>query len=295
VDGLGGGRVQVFARGRHRYSYSSDSDVEAMEPENWLLRLFPLEGPIDPMAGGPRRIAGEGEGGMAIPVPTPWRAALLGFETSGWSDLLSNARGFVGVRGGLWRAGMAVTRLELASLMAQGMPPWELGGPDSESIEFSARADPDRLDKLETLVGDAISTLGDAIDAVVELGLLLVEERGGERVFIPNPSPMPAWERTGMTDQTLVRARARALGRRHREISSDIVAAVAWLPDEGLRATPREMALRWSTNVDDVVGGIRMLTGSGSVTSDRELGFDVDLEADGAIVLWPARSPSLAV
>jgi hypothetical protein len=36
-----------------------------------------------------------------------------------------------------------------------------------------------------------------------------------------------------------------------------------------------------------------MLTGSGSVTSDRELGFDVDLEADETIVLWPARSPSV--
>jgi hypothetical protein len=60
-------------------------------------------------------------------------------------------------------------------------------------------------DKLETLAGGAISTLGDAIDdidAVVELELLLVEERGGERMFIPNPSPMPAWERAGAQGNT---------------------------------------------------------------------------------------------
>lgn len=58
LDGFGWGRVQVCARGRHRYHYSSWVDVDAMPPEEWLLRFFPVRGEPDPLAGPPRILGG---------------------------------------------------------------------------------------------------------------------------------------------------------------------------------------------------------------------------------------------
>lgn len=46
VSGLGSARVQVFARGHHRYTYSARVDVDAIEREEWLLRFYPR--PIRP-------------------------------------------------------------------------------------------------------------------------------------------------------------------------------------------------------------------------------------------------------
>src|SRR5664279_817698 len=57
LSGLGAARVHVLARGRHRYGYSS-GNVDELPPEEWLLRFYPVEAPHDPLAGGPRRIAG---------------------------------------------------------------------------------------------------------------------------------------------------------------------------------------------------------------------------------------------
>ena len=44
------------------------------------------------MAGGPRRIAGEG--GLSRPAGSPWLASVLGFRSSGWSRELSGSHGF---------------------------------------------------------------------------------------------------------------------------------------------------------------------------------------------------------
>lgn len=58
LNGFGWGRVQVFARGRHRYHYSSWVDVDVMPPEEWLLRFYPVRGEPDPLAGPPRILGG---------------------------------------------------------------------------------------------------------------------------------------------------------------------------------------------------------------------------------------------
>jgi hypothetical protein len=287
IDGLARGRVQVAVRGRHRYGYSSAADVDVLAPEEWLLRLYPFDGSIDPLAGGPRRIAGEG--GIFHSAGSPWQAAARGFTSSGWAAVLGGSHGFYLANLALVSAEAPMTRLELAARMARWMPPWEVGGPDAESTEVPPRPGlRGQPDPLALLSGhEPIDTIGDAIDAMVGIGLLLIEDRAGQQLLIPNPSPVPAWEHVGMTGETLVWARSNALASEYRQIAGDITCAVLWLGEGGLLATPRSMAIRWSTTVGNVVGGIRMLGGSGRVTSDRELGFDVELDADETLALWP--------
>jgi hypothetical protein len=286
VSGLGRGRAQVLARGRHRYQYNSDADVDGMEPEEWLIRLYPLDVPPNPMVGGPRRIAGGG--GLSRPIGPPWLAAVLGYRSSGWADALGGSHGFYLANLALLSAGGPLTRLELAQKMARWMPPWELGGVEAESLEVPPRPSlREQEDPLARLSGRSqIGTVGDAIDAMVKIGLLLVENRGTDFLLIANPSPQAAWERLGLTEERLAWARARALENEHRDAASNIGYAVAWCGLEGLTATPRQMAIRWCTRVEDVVGGLRLLGGSGRVTVDRELGFDSEVDHDEAITLW---------
>ncbi|MES2093775.1 MAG: hypothetical protein V4531_08185 [Actinomycetota bacterium] len=285
IDGLGRARVQVLARGRHRYSYGSHFEGDVLAPEAWLMRLYTSAGPIDPMAGGPRRIAGGG--GLSPAAGSPWKAAVLGYRMAGWADALGGSEGFRLAEGALLSLERPLTRAGLAKRMVRWMPPWEAGGPDSESMELPRRrSDRRESDPLETVFGRGpIVTIGDAIDALVDIGLLLVENRAGQRLLVPNPSPERAWEHLGMTGEALVSARSHALDNAHARIATDIASAVDWVPTEGVTATLRSMAIRWSTTVEDVLGGIRLLGGTGRVTSDRDLGFDAEIDPDETLVL----------
>lgn len=294
VSGLGRGRVQVLARGRHRYHYGSHNFDETQDPEEWLLRLYPQPGPIDPMAGGPRRIAGGG--GLSRSTGSPWHSAVMGFRTSGWTDVLVSSHGFYLANLALLTVEGPLTRRDLAAQMARRMPPWELGGPDSESLEVPPRPSlHGELDPLARLSGvTQIDTIGAAIDALVSIGLLLVEHRNGERLLVPNPAPEPSWERFDMTGDALVMARSRSLEPEHHGTAGDISYAASWRGDDGLTTTPRVMAIRWCTTVDDVVGALRLLGGTGRVRADPPLGFDSEIDHDEPITLWKRR-PAAAV
>jgi hypothetical protein len=293
ISGLGRGRVQVFARGRHRYHYGSHNFDETLDPEEWLLRLYPHDGPIEPMAGGPRRIAGGG--GLSRTTGSPWLAAVRGFRTSGWDSVLSSSHAFYLANLALLSTEGPLTRLDLAAQMARRMPPWELGGPDSESLEVPPRpSSRGELDPLARLSGrPQVDTIGAAIDALVSIGLLLVEERHGVRLLVPNPAPESAWERVGMTGEALAGARSRALENEHRGMATNIAYAVAWRGDDGLTATPRAMAIRWCTTVDDAIGGLRLLGGSGRVRADPPLEFDSEIDPDSPLTLWRGYPPAV--
>lgn len=58
LTGFDWGRVQILARGRHRYGYDSRGDEFSLPPEEWLLRFYPVDGPPDPLAAPPRTLAG---------------------------------------------------------------------------------------------------------------------------------------------------------------------------------------------------------------------------------------------
>lgn len=288
LSGFGSGRVQVLARGRHRFDPGSPIDLQTVEPEEWLLRFYPIDGAPDPMAGGPRRIAGGGGFSRPSTSTSPWLAAVRGYRSSGWSSLLSQSPGFSLAQWTLRLVTTPMNRLELAQHMAQRMPPWEFGGPDAESLALPApqgrRASPDPL--ASTTNREAIVTIGEAIDALVDLGLLLTEMRDGEPVHIPNPAPTPAWVRLGLSGQQLVTFRSRDLEGDHGGMAATISFAVAWCHERGLTATPRAMALRWCTSIENLVLGLRLLGGSGRVRADQELGFDTELGPDQVITLW---------
>jgi hypothetical protein len=280
IAGFGRGRAQVFARGRHRYNYGSHPDFATLPREEWLVRLYPTTGPHDPMAGGPRRIAGGG--GLFHQPTSPWQAAVLGFRSTGWADSLVSSHAFYLANLALHNSGGPLTREELASRMVRGMPPWELGGPGAGSIPIPPRPSlRGELDPLATLTGRTeIATVSDAIDALVDLGLLLVEVRDGSRLLVANSSPQPTWERRELAEDQLIWTRTRALENEHRRVAVDILRAASWRGETGLTATVRTMALRWCTSVHDVLGGVRLLSGSGQIISDRELGFDAEIEPD---------------
>ena len=286
VSGLGTARVQVFARGRHRYPY--DAVVDPESPEEWLLRFYPVSGEHQPLSGPPRRSAGPNP--TQSTVVTPWRGAVLALRSSGWSDVLVSSHGFYLAQLALLMTHGPVTRQQLAAQMARYMAPWELGGADAEHLPVPPRGlFGDQADPLTSYGGGhPIGVIGDAIDALLDIGLLLRETRQGKELLIANPAPEPAWERLGMEGSVVVGLRSRALAEQHNGAASDIKSAVAWTRHDGLTTTARAMALRWSTTVDDIVGGLRIITGTGDVVANRELGFDADIDADETLRLWSA-------
>lgn len=287
IDGLGQSRVQVYANGRHRYDYGSPVDVDTLPPEEWLLRLYPSDD-ADPLAGGPRRNARDG--GLRSLPSTLWNAALHNLHSTGWSDLLiPSALGIM--EQALWSAGGPVPRAELAALMVGRMRPGKKGGADSESRWLGyAPVRREEPDVLASVTGRHFTvTVGDAIDAVLELGLLLTERRGDRELLVINPAPEPAWERVAMSAERLRSARLRA-GMDHDEIATDLIAAIAWCGQTGLTATPRSMALRWAANVSDVIGGLRILGGGGRLESDHDIGFDSEFDPDELLTLRRAST-----
>jgi hypothetical protein len=286
VEGLGAGRVQVFARGRHRYGYGDPFDPAELSPEVWLLRLFPSPHHRDPMAGGPRRIAGAGEPGAT--QESPWHAAVFALSSTGWTDVLKGSKGFSWARYALLSAGQPLTRTELARGMLEFAGDALAGPVNAENPEATQIAPPPielDADPLAVHSGRAIETVADVIDAMLDFGLLLTESRDGRQLLVPNPSPALAWERLALSGDDLRGTRARTLRGDHDGVACDIARAVAWASGAGLRATPRDLAIRWATSIDDVVGAIRLLGGEGVLTSDRDLGFDSEFDPDGMLLL----------
>ncbi len=287
VRGLGRGRVQIRARGRNRYHYGSEIDPDRYGPEDWLLRVYPSPGRADPMAGGPRRLAGEG--GLRYAPGTPWREAVRGLRSSGWSSALVGSHGFYLAQLALLNATGPLTRQQLAASMMRWMAPWNVGGDDAESAEVPPRRG-NEDDPLASSSGrDSIRTTGDTIDALRALGLLLTETRNGRDLLVANPSPEPAWERLGWDDAHIAVVRQQDLRERDDGVASDIVAATRWAGSDGIRASPRAMAIRWASRIDAVSDAIRILSVGGHVIADRPLGFDSSIDPDEEVVIRSAR------
>jgi hypothetical protein len=286
IRGLGWGLAQVFARGRHRYQYNSDIAPGQYTPEEWLVRLYPTGGPASALAGGPRRIAGEG--GLCVPAGTPWEEAVRGLSTTGWSHVMLGSRAYSLATSSLQSAPGPLTPQELAEAMSRRMPPLQDGGIDAASMEVAPYpGHDDAPDPLASHSGlDTIRTVGDAIDALRAIGLLLAERRGDRELLVVNPAPEPAWQRLGLTGDALVSVRQQALRGQANGVDDDIVAAIRWAGPEGLHGSVRRMAMRWASGTAQVTSAVRMLTGDGTAVADRELGFDARLDSDEEFTLW---------
>jgi hypothetical protein len=285
LSGLGSSRVQVFARGRHRYQYGSEPDTNAMPAEEWLLRFFPWPGLPQPLEGGPRRIAGEG--GLYSKPGDAWLAAVRALDVTGWGSTLLGSPGYYLAHLALLMIRTAAPRQEIASWMARFMPPYQPGGADSERLLVPPRPG-GKQDPLASATNRSpLATIGDTIDALLELGLILIDSQGGRELIVPNPAPEPAWERLGLSGDARSNTRIQALRSQHRLTASDLASALVWVGDRGLSASPRTLAMRWTTTTEDVVGAIRLLAALGTLVSDHEVGFDSVVDPDLELRLHP--------
>lgn len=278
VDGLADVRVEILARGRHRYSYSSPPD-DGLPPEEWLLRLWPVNGPVDPFAGPPRRIAG--------PLPfqvrwTAWSLAMHSWKQTGWASFMGGLwPAYYEIWLGLHRAARPVTREELA----QSWGPW---GPEREqhgayqwdtpaggfprTAYFDTGEADERRQAVVAAAGlSSIDTFADVLMAMVNLGMVLRVTNGEER-FAPNPSPSLVWERLSLTESQMQGLRLQIGYADFRSAQHDLAHMVEWSPDHRLVATPRRIAIRLAIHPEGVLGGIELLRDLGDVT--LEVGDD---------------------
>jgi len=258
LDGFDVGRVLVMARGRHRYAYG-DHDNDSLLPEEWLFRFFPGTGPARPLDGPPRRLAGVAPFGDS--PKAGWAAALHAWSQTGWHSYLASSHSYYAIYLGLSVSQRALTPNGLAEISF----PYIYRGPGERPAipadPLTARIDPPVRgeDSLAVSSGRPMTTLGEAIDALRELQLLLASTRDGQEVLIPNPDPGLVWERIELSDTQIQGARLQIGYADYRLIAEDISIAMAWVPDSGLHTTVREMALRWSTTPADIRGGLKLL------------------------------------
>ena len=275
VDGLGRARVLVFARGRQRYGHSDFQ--EGMSPEEWLLQVFPDPDAQDALAGDPRRLAGQAPFG---PLPkTGWFAARHAWAQTGWHDYLYTMPGFYGVDIALSSAGHPLSRLELAAKavplhngqtyfqgtphqdpLAQPLQPTLTPEQQNPMRLESVRTNAQRLADLAAQVGlPEITVMGHFIQALENLGLLLVMRRKGEDLLVPNPCPGMVWDVLDIPEQVRDRIRVQIGYADFRQVAEDLDNIVGWARDLTLTTTPRTLATRLAVTVDEVRGGLDLL------------------------------------
>lgn len=289
VDGIGDSRVQVFARGRHRYDYGNGPSGDEFPPEEWLFRFFPVDGRPGPFSGGPRRLAGGG--GLYSGTSDPWSMAHRAVDGSGWYALLWRSASFGLVHRALWGEHRPAT----ADDVARRMRSWRRSAhPDDVELLDHVVAQPlSEADPLAELTGRATPlTVGQAVDALRDLGLLLVEERQGRHLLIPNPAPEPAWlhqERSGADAATVRNIRMETLRHVYQTLATDLQHAIRWAAEEGVWTSVEALALRQAATIDEVTGALRYLIALGTVVSDADLGLDAIIEAEAP--LWLRATP----
>jgi hypothetical protein len=191
------------------------------------------------------------------------------WRQTGWYSKLFVAPGFSAIYSGLYRSGHGVTARTLAAASVSqirrrpnepafdGDDPLDTPvGPPIQAEDFLAR------------VADAeTGTLGQIIDAMRKIDLLLTLEREGQELLIPNPDPGFVWERVPLTEREIVAMRQQIGYADFRQIADDLANALRWVADAGLDTTIRQLALRWSTSAPNVRGGLSLLEATGTLRS----------------------------
>ena len=208
LRGFGSGRVRVMARGRHRYNYSSGTDrVDSLPPEEWLFQFFPTDGPPRPLDGGPRRLAGIAPFGG--PPRSGWSSAVHAWEQTGWGSYLYASPGYRALNRALRVTEHAVTPSALAERAYRyvGRRPGERPEMPADPLAFSVDPPLDMNDPLASSTGLPTTTLGEAIEALRQLQLLLTSVRGGNDILVPNPDPGFVWDSISLTESETEHAR----------------------------------------------------------------------------------------
>ena len=291
VDDMGPSRVQVLARGRYRYGRGEEGGLgpEALEPEDWLIRLWPEPGPSNPLAGPPRRLAGT----VWLDLrPSPWQAALHGWELSGWHRTLQRLHAFEKIRWAVARVDHPFERHELEPLL----DPFDWTSPLTAPYPIYAEhpLQPDQIELVARLVAAtglaAVETYGDAFECLPRLGLLAECATPAGVRFVPNPAPGPVSPVHDSRDEDRLKRKVRLWPHLNvTYLGPDIDTLLEWSSD-GLATTPRRVAIRLSVPPQYVIDALRELA------VVRPGAVDVDpckIYADTAVTLRKAPRGSV--
>ncbi|GAA4984180.1 hypothetical protein GCM10023225_24170 [Kineococcus glutinatus] len=280
--GLERARVLIHARGRHRYGYSDFAD-EGLEPEEWLFQFFPDPDDLDAMAGGPRSIAKR-----EVHEPqtmAAWEVA-LGWARAGWHHYLYQTPGFRELqlavhhqegptsRDHLLEQALpwiAERRIEAWSssdpadiplIPHEGTPLVRQAGPPEswyESQEQERVRQRGRLDRVAEMARTKrLEVLGDFLDALTRLGVLLAEDGDGGTVLTPNARPTAAALVANNPDDRRGGYREENDYSNFRSIAENLEHLVRWAPGRRLRATAEQIAARLGVTVYEVQGGLEL-------------------------------------
>ena len=286
IDGLGRARVLVYARGRHRYNYSEQTQREGLPPEEWLLQFFPDPDALDALAGDPRRLAGRAPFDH---VPQDgWHAALREWSLTGWDGYLQRYSGYSAIAMALRIGKQPQGRADLARTACKwhGYEAWKRE-PPSDPLAFPLRleANPGRpllpreidaaaateraLTDLAFLAGlQQVDVFGDLIQALVNLGLLTPLHRGGTELMVPNPSPGIVWDALDLSDSERKQVRQNIGRYNFNEVADDISNMLTWAPEHRLEVTPHALALRLAVRSSEVIGALDFLDAINAATNE---------------------------
>lgn len=275
VDDLGSARALLYARGRHRYGYS-DFRPE-LPPEEWLLQVFPTAPVFDVLAGDPRRLSGGAPFGPR--QNTGWSAAMHAWSQTGWHHYLYRCPWFYEINLALSIARRPISREELARTalpfnekgaakdpaaavhpLAVALQPALLQEHPNQMLLDMQAAAAESISQVATVAGvPEMRVLGDFIQALCNLGLLLPMQRNGEELLVPNACPGMVWDvveipegnRGGLLEQ---------IGYADfRHVAEDLRNLLGWAPAHRLRTTARSVAVRLAVAPPDVLGAIDLL------------------------------------
>jgi hypothetical protein len=276
LGGLGLGRVEVLAAGRHRYDYS-DFPGDEMPPERWLLRLWPTDAAVDPLTGPPRRVAGPLP--FFYPDLTAFGGAVHGWSTTGWSDALNIVTAAYEIKIALLRIGRPAETSELAELFGpwgglrdrDGAYTWEspvTGRPAGIGTPSLMAQETGILEPLAAAAGMAsIDTFADMAAAMRALGLLTEWQTSGKTLLVPNAAPPPIWEALpNATDELVHFWKLRALAADFGSLEGDIQHLLRWTPERTLTATLTRIAVRLGVSVGHVSGVLQLSEMRGQIT-----------------------------
>lgn len=292
LGGLGDGRVQVLASGRHRDEYIDPAPGPEVPPERWLLRWWSTPGLTTGMDGAPRRSAGPRRGEASR--RTGWQAAVHALRQTGWYSELGGLRGFEEILTAVQHLGRPCSPQEIVAGLrvrdqGAGRHNWDspvLGDGSSASLPpWDVQVSHPKLVRIAVAAGmPQIATFGDALTALLQLGLLAQCEAPQPGLLVPNPAPRPVWEVVELDDGQRHAAQTSGLYADFQAGQLDLLHLLRWAGPHGLTATPRQVALRLAVPVQEVLGWIRLTT----YLDQAELLPDGDpIDADTLVTLLP--------
>ena len=249
VDGLGRARVEVLARGRHQSHRDDETDVQ---PEEWLIRLWPDPACLDAMAGEPRRLAACG---FRLSEDTLWDAACRSFERKGWHWTLGAVDEYRTLVDQLFQVGTPTTAEDLAERAGFH------DGLDSPLMNPNPDAwvgDPNSIAAWAGI--ESLATIGDLVTAMRNLGLLAAVRQSGVEHVTPNPGAPRPEQIVPLSAKDTRFIRAQGLRYDYASIRWDLEHLLRWAPDHTIVATPFAIAVRLGVSPALVVGGIDFLT-----------------------------------